>query len=200
MHWHVSLLLSLFFLLNLLLTLPKNGSVLADIISTPTPITVSASIDYCPDIIIVPEHRLPPTNNNSLQVEIWIRPQGAPNPVYTTTVITDSTGRASICPIPAHLITDQYYDILIKGLSHLRRHFPHQDFTANNFTLDLRDPVLFAGDSHPVSDNYVNSMDISYEILNLYTSDLRADLNRDTIVNSLEFPTLISHLYQHGDI
>jgi hypothetical protein len=194
-----SLLLSLFFILNLLLTYPK-GYVLGDIVVSPTPVSVTASIDYCPEIQITPENRIPPTHNNSLQLEVWIRGIGQTNPVYITTVTTDLEGKAKICPIPANLITSQYYDILIKGLSHLRRNFPHQDFSSIGQSLDLRSTVLFAGDSHPVNDNYVNSMDISYEILNLYTSDLRADLNRDTTVNSLEFPTLISHLYQHGDI
>jgi hypothetical protein len=162
-------------------------------------VDVTASLDYCPTIIITPENRIPPTGNNSLEIEFWIRPESNSTPVYTTTVTTNNNGQVTICPISSGLITNQYYDIVIKGLSHLRHVFPHQLFSGAGSTYDLRVPVLFAGDSHPTSDNYVNSLDISYEILNLYTSNLRADLNRDTIVNSLEFPTLISHLYQTGD-
>src|SRR4030042_4827600 len=196
---HLALLTSLLFILNLSLGLLNNGSILGTI--EEAAVTVTASLPYCPRIYIIPEHRIPPTNNNSLEIHVDIRRQNSSTIIYDTTVTTDNEAKATICPIDAALITDVYYDVLVKGLSHLRRIFPGQKFigAGAGFTLDLKDPVLFAGDSHPSSDNYVNSLDVSYEILKLYTSDLRADLNRDTIVNSLEFPTLISHLYQFGD-
>jgi hypothetical protein len=164
-------------------------------------VKVTASIDYCLNILTTPEKRIPPTSNNSVEQVVWIRPEGSSVPIYTTTVTSDSEGLAIVCPVSANLITTQYYDILIKGISHLRRSFLHQNFrgAGAGLTFDLRSPLLFAGDSHPTADNYVNSLDVSYEILNLYSSNLRADLNRDTTVNSLEFPTLISHLYAYGD-
>lgn len=164
-------------------------------------VNITASIDYCLNILTTPEKRIPPTHNNSVEQEIWIRPENSAVPIYTTTITSDNEGLAIVCPVPASLIITQYYDILIKGLSHLRRLYPHQSFrgSGSGLTFDLRSPLLLAGDSHPTADNYVNSLDISYEILNLYTTDLRADLNRDTVVNSLEFPTLISHLYAYGD-
>lgn len=163
-------------------------------------VRVTASVDYCPTLYITPEKRIPPDHNKSLEVVVDIRPESSSTPIFTTTVTTDNEGKAVICPIPADLITATYYDVLVKGLSHLRRIFPHQSFAGGaGFALDLSSPLLLAGDSHPTADNYVNSMDVSYEITKLYTNDLRADLNRDTIVNSLEFPTLISHLYAYGD-
>lgn len=168
-------------------------------LSTTAPVTVTASIPYCPYIIITPENRIPPIHNNALEITVDIRPEGSSTPIYSTTVGTDSEGRAQLCPLPSTIISGHYYDVLVKGLSHLRRIFPHQLFGSSGFTLDLRTPVLLAGDSHPTSDNYVNSLDISYEITKIYTSELRADLNRDGLVNSLEFPTLISHLYKYGD-
>ena len=164
-----------------------------------SPVKVSASIPYCPNIIITPENRLPPTHNNALEITIDIRPENSSTSLYTGTIGTDNEGKGQICPMPLTIISGQYYDVLVKGISHLRRIFPHQYFNGSNFTLDLSTPVLLAGDSHPSSDNYVNSLDISYEILKIYTSELRADLNRDGLVNSLEFPTLISHLYKNGD-
>lgn len=163
------------------------------------PVSVTASIPYCPTLYIIPQNRLPPTNNNSLEIHVDIRPENSSTPIWDATVTTDNEGKAQLCPIDPALITNSHYDILIKGLSHLRRVYPHQWFHGAGFTLDLKKPILLAGDSHPTSDNYVNSMDISYEINKLYTNDLRADLNRDTIVNSLEFPTLISNLYETGD-
>lgn len=161
-------------------------------------VTVTATIDGCPTIIVTPENRIPPTGNDSVEILVEIRPLGSIVPLYTTTVTSDQNGVASLCPAPMGLGSTMY-DIAIKGISHLKRNFQNQQIIGIGTTLDLRVPVLFAGDSHPTADNYVNSLDISYEILNIYTSDLRADLNRDSVVNSLEFPTLLSHLNQYGD-
>lgn len=199
MYRSLALLSLLLLILNLSLAFYNAGTILGTI--EEREVTITASLPYCPRIYIIPENRIPPTNNNSLEIHVDVRRQNSSTIIYDATVTTDNEGKASLCPIDAALITDAYYDVLVKGLSHLRRIFPGQKFigAGAGFTLDLKAPVLFAGDSHPSSDNTVNSLDISYEILKLYTSDLRADLNRDTIVNSLEFPTLISHLYQSGD-
>jgi hypothetical protein len=188
------LLLSLFFVLNSLLFLTPKPSVLGTT-------TVTASIDTsCAGVTIkiTPENRIPPTGNDALEINVDIRHQNSSTSLYNTTFGTDNGGQGSFC-IPPGIITAGHYDVYVKGLSHLRRIFPYREFLTDNTTLDIRNPVLWAGDSHPTSDNYVNSMDISYEILKIYTNDLRADLNRDSIVNSLEFPTLLSHLYQYGD-
>lgn len=173
----------------------KNGQTLGS--SDIATVSVSASIPLCPNVIITPEKRIPPSNNNSLEINVDIRPRHGAN-LYSGTVTTNDDGLATLCPLPNTIIPG-YYDILIKGLSHLRRIFPDVYLGGAGTTIDLHTPVLFAGDSHPSADNYVNSLDIAYEINHIYTSDLRADLNRDHIVNSLEFPTLISHLYQTGD-
>lgn len=186
--------------LTLAFGLNRSKNVLADISSQAPDVTISASVDYCPYVIITPQNRIPPTNNNSLEINVGIRDVGSALDLWTTTVTTDNTGTASLCPIGASTLPNTNYDVAIKGLSHLRRLFSNLNLhNGNTYVLDLRSPVLFAGDSHPTADNYVNSLDVSYEILNLYTSDLRADLNRDSIVNSLEFPTLISNLYSYGD-
>lgn len=191
----LSFVLFIFFTSYFLLHFLNKGQTLGtvDIIKN---VTVTASIPLCPEVIITPEKRIPPTHNNSLEIAVDIRPRNGTN-LYSGTVTTDNEGHARLCPLTN--VPPGTYDILIKGLSHLRRIFPNINLGNNSATLDLTTPVLFAGDSHPSADNYVNSLDIAYEINHLYGSDLRADLNRDTIVNSLEFPTLISHLYQHGD-
>jgi len=196
-HRGLTLVLIALFLVNLgaYFYLLHQGKTLGTM-DVPKNVTVTASIPLCPTIIITPEKRIPPTHNNSLELAVEIRPPNGSD-VFSTTVTTDSEGYAKICPITG--VTAGNYDILIKGLSHLRRLFPSVALGGAGATLDLRTPVLFAGDSHPSADNYVNSLDIAYEIDHIYSSDLRADLNRDGIVNSLEFPTLISHLYQHGD-
>ncbi|MFA7300689.1 MAG: hypothetical protein WC069_00025 [Candidatus Shapirobacteria bacterium] len=159
--------------------------------------TVSATIPFCPQIIVTPEKRIPPSNNNSIEITVDIRPKNGSN-LYSNTIIANDQGKAPLCPLPSTIIPGNY-DVLVKGLSHLRRIFPDVYFGGAGSSIDLNTPVLFAGDSHPSADNYINSLDIAYEINHIYTQDLRADLNRDHIVNSLEFPTLISHLYQTGD-
>ena len=187
--------LNIFYILSIYISHPAT---LGASITAPT-VTVTATIPACPFVIITPEHRIPPTGNNALQIIIDIRPENSTTSIYTATIDTDNNGQGSLCPLPSTLVSNQYYDVLIKGLSHLRRIFPHQYFNGNSFTLDLRSPVLLAGDAHPSSDNFVNVMDYVYEVANIYGNNLRADLNRDGKVNSLEFPTLISHLYKYGD-
>lgn len=193
------LLLSLFlilsyYVLRITYYVPSQPSILGTT-------TVTASIDTSclgVTIKITPENRIPPTGNNALEINVDIRQPNSQQSLYNLTLGTDNNGQGFFC-IPPGTISPGNYDVYVKGLSHLRRIFPQREFISDNTTLDIRNPVLWAGDSHPTSDNYVNSMDISYEILKIYTSDLRADLNRDSIVNSLEFPTLLSHLYQYGD-
>ena len=182
----------------LFLDFQNHPATLGASITAPT-VTITATIPACPFIIITPENRIPPTGNNALQIIVDVRPENSTTSIYTATIDTDNGGQGSLCPLPSTLTPNQYYDVLVKGLSHLRRIFPHQYFNGNSFTLDLRSPVLLAGDAHPSSDNFVNVMDYVYEVANIYGNNLRADLNRDGRVNSLEFPTLISHLYKHGD-
>jgi hypothetical protein len=194
---HFILISSVLILLNLTLayqkyfSIPKN-SVLGDS-------TINATVDYCPTFVFTPENRIPPTGNNSVQMDLQIRAESVGTTVFQQTVTTNSSGSITICPISSSTLPNEYYDISVKGISHLRRNFLHQRFYEAKKIYNLNTPVLLAGDSNPNNDNYINSLDLSYEIGNIYTSTLRADLNRDGTVNSLDFPTMISHLYQHGD-
>jgi hypothetical protein len=151
-----------------------------------------------------------PVGNDSLLMQIDIR--DGSNVLVSENVTTDNFGFSPLQSRTVDVIPVGQHDIAIKGLSHLRKVFRNVNFgPANTFTIDLYPPsgtsfwdehqnyVLRAGDTHPTSDNYVNSLDLSYSIVKIYSGDLRADLNRDTKVNSLDFPTMITHLYEYGE-
>lgn len=161
-------------------------------------VTVSVGIPFDLKIWIKPENRIPPVGNDSLYIDVSI--ENSSSSLYATNLTVNYSGTGTVGYVSESTIESGYYDIKVKGLSHLTRNFQNEQIgPENTFMIDLTDQVLKAGDTHPTSDDYVNSLDISYSILNIYTSDLRADLNRDSKVNSLDFPTMISHLYEHGD-
>lgn len=160
-------------------------------------VTVSAYVPYNTQILVDPEKRVPPTGNDSVEVEIQFRSVGSPTPIYSTTVTTDSSGLTPGLSLDPMLLPDGNYDIAIKGISHLNKLFSNVTLAP---LMDLSVPQLYAGDSHPSSDNYVNSIDISYEIINLYNSDVRADLNRDGKINSLDLSIQIYNLYEYGEL
>lgn len=173
---------------------PLKKSVLSESVS------INAEVPLYLTIRTRPQNRIPHTGNDSLEQVFEIRTEGTTTALVTETATSNNDGDAELTPISGSVIPSGSYDVAIKGLSHLRRVFHSVPIgtTAIQF-VDLTDPILLAGDSYPLGDNYVNSLDLSYTVRNLYLTDLRADLNRDGIVNSLEFPTQISNLYSYGD-
>ncbi len=163
-------------------------------------IEVSATLPYYIKVITDPEKRIPPTNNDSLEINFELRERTTTNVLHTEVVTSDNQGKAELTPVSSNSIPHDNYDISIKGLSHLRKNFTNKEVgPENTIILDLTHDPLLAGDSHPTADNYINGMDISYEVINLYTNDLRGDLNRDTTINSLDLSILINNLYKVGD-
>lgn len=173
----------------------------SDVLGLQSDVTVTAEIGMTPIIWVSPQNRIPPVNNDSLEIQIEVREVGTTNVEHSEVLTVNNQGYEAMQQLSLSNVNVGQHDVAVKGLSHLRRVFANETFgPTTEFNLDLRYLDLLAGDSHPTSDNYINSLDISYEILNIYNSNLRADLNRDGKVNSLEFPTLISNLYKHGDI
>lgn len=163
-------------------------------------VTVTGDIPHIIAIKIKPESRIPPAGNDELPLEIEIRPPGSLIPVTTLAVTANSVGDASLGTISSVTLPPGNYDVAIKGLSHLRKVFPNQDFDGpviRTYTLTL--PQLPAGDANPTADNYVNSLDVSYLTLMLYENDIRADLTHDGIVNSLDYAALLRNLSTAGD-
>lgn len=192
------ILVSVFSLAVLLYIDYRKGEVLSTTDSKT--VTVTGDIPHIIAIQIKPESRIPPAGNDELPLEIEIRPPGSLIPVTTISVTATSSGDASLGTISSVLLPPGTYDIAIKGLSHLRKVFPNQNFdgpVVRTYTLTL--PQLPAGDANPTADNYVNSLDISYLTLKLYGNDLRADLTHDGTVNSLDYAALLRNLSASGD-
>ena len=201
----VSILKSGIFFLFLLYFLTNvahyNSDQKTEVLGIDSELTVQAEIGLHTLLWIKPQNRIPSVDNDSLAVAVEVRQPGTTTVEYSDTLTVNNQGYIQMQPLSVSQVPVGVHDVAIKGLSHLRRTFPSQSFgPANEFALDLRSLNLLAGDTHPTADNYINSLDISYEILHLYSSDLRGDLNRDGKVNSLELPTLISNINKHGDI
>ena len=149
-------------------------------------------------LTIKPEKRVPPTGNDSVWAQFSFL--NGTTVVYSTTGTTTNAGVITFSDIsPATLPTGTYF-IKVKGLSHLTRKFSNVFISDQQLqSIDLSAPQLKAGDAHPSSDDYINGLDISYLGINLYGSDLRADQNRDGLVNSLDFSITLDNLYQYGD-
>lgn len=163
-------------------------------------VTVFTQVNFNCTIRIFPEKRIPRTGHWMNQNIIEIRQVGTTTPLVTQVVEMDANGEGVLNPIDPISLPPGNYDIAIKGYSHLREVFSNYPFTQNTiyFDLSLTGRELFAGDTSVASDNYVNSLDISNNVRNVYTSDLKNDLNRDGVVNSLDMSNIVTNLYMNG--
>lgn len=94
------------------------------------------------------------------------------------------------------------YNFYIRGLSHLRKRFPAvQTFTNYNSSVIFAAPsqYLVAGETSEVYDNFINGLDISTQVVSLYTGDEQDDLNKDGVVNALDLSITVKNLYVQGD-
>jgi hypothetical protein len=172
----------------------------ASSITKATDVSVTGKVNYEPVIKVYPERRIPATNNWGNLTVVEIRYPGTTTPIFTQVVQTDSAGVALMQPIDSSMVPPGNYDIAIKGYSHLREVFSDYPFYSHVLNIDLTasGKVLLAGDT--VNDNYINSIDLSYMIRNLYSgTDIKSDLNRDGVVNSLDVSNIATNLYLKGD-
>lgn len=163
-------------------------------------VTITGDAPHIITINVKPEGRIPPLGNDALSMVVEIRPPGSLIPIATVNTTANATGDASLGTISSSSLPPGVYDVAIKGQSHLRKVYPNENFdgpVVRNYTLTL--PQLPAGDANPTSDNYVNSLDISYLNLNIYGNDVQADLTRDGIINSLDYAALLRNLSSYGD-
>lgn len=99
-------------------------------------------------------------------------------------------------------LTDGVYDISFKGISHLTKVARNIRIDSSLVVIDFSfadSQVLVAGDVHQTKDNFVNGLDVSATVENIYSSDVHADLNRDGIVNALDLSIVIGNLYKSGE-
>lgn len=171
-----------------------------EVLSLTDSVTVTGEIPHLMAVAIKPESRIPPTGNDNVQLEIEIRPPSSLVPIASLTVTANAAGIADLGSISASSVPPGVYDIAVKGLSHLRKVYPNQSLdgpAVRSYSLLI--PQLPAGDANPSADNYVNSLDIAYVTLQLYGSDVRADLTNDGIVNSLDYAALLRNMTTYGD-
>lgn len=156
--------------------------------------------DFTVNVKAWPEKRLPRTGNWDTNGVLSFLNPGSDFITNLYLVDTNEMGEAEV------LVNDLIpgvYDTKFKGRSHLKKLLINKDIDpiSDNF-LDFtlgETFYLLAGDVHNTKDNYVNGLDISAMVRELYTADLDADLNQDTQVNGLDLSILVVNLYKWGD-
>ncbi len=200
----IALALMLSFLLIVALWLKLNqpqSGVLG--VTASADVQINAIVPSCLlGITVYPEKRIPPVNNwgTILTVNIY----DSTNSLFGTfTTTTNSQGQSltDLCalgmtPLPGT------YTFYLRGYSHLRKVFPSIDSFENHETdIDFSSggEVLLAGETSNIFDNKINSLDLSTQIVKLYTSDYKNDLNQDGKVNSLDISNTIYNFFKTGD-
>jgi len=166
-------------------------------------VTVNTTVQACLlDIVVRPEARVPAINNWGSTVDITIL-RNDNTTLATFTLITNNQGLGtydfcanSIFPTPGT------YKFYAKGFSHLRKRFLGVNtFNAYHDLVNLTGAsnFLVAGEVSNVFDNKINSLDMSYVINKSGSGDIKADLNLDGIVNSLDTTILQNNYFKTGD-
>lgn len=166
-------------------------------------INLSANIKSCILALEVrPEKRYPATNNFGTLLSVDIL---SPSNVYIGTVQANSNNLGlaefDLCS-PGLFLAPGPYRFYVRGFSHLRKNYGLQSGFATAKTYINLVPLgfLIAGETSVVYDNYINVLDLSTQIANMYsTSSIKNDLNRDGVVNVLDIANTITNLYLVGD-
>ncbi|MDF2379234.1 MAG: DUF4215 domain-containing protein [Candidatus Gracilibacteria bacterium] len=147
-----------------------------------------------------PEKRLPATGNWEHDGKLSLYETGSTNLVKTWDVVMNDGGqnRQTIDDVALGP-----YKALYKGMAHLSRRLDVVDFTnLDDLMVDFTEggaQYLLGGDAHVSQDDYVNGLDISALVTQLYGPDRIADLNADGMVNSLDMSMMLVNLYRSGE-
>lgn len=149
---------------------------------------------------VYPERRIPAINNWSNSYSITLENCASGQTYSFTDINTSSNGIGELDTSSQDIANGQYH-FIVQGYSHLRKVF---DCTAinsvePNIDLTINNQLLLAGEISSDLDNYVNSLDIGEMMNNYRTADIKADLNRDGKVNSLDLSNLVDNLFVAGD-
>ncbi len=147
-----------------------------------------------------PEKRIPATNNWGTTGLVNVYQFGNFEPDYSFQVEIGNDGFGTI----EEEIPPGNYQVSFKGLSHLTRFLRNMEVNLEDTEIPLdftfgNTFALLSGDIAPNKDDYVNSMDIAAAASALFKSDANADLNKDTIVNSLDLSMMFVNLYLSGE-
>jgi hypothetical protein len=166
-------------------------------------VTVTAAVYSCTlSINVKPEKRIPVINNWDTEIDVEIYNSGGTF-LGDFNAPTDNMGNATvnICA-EGILITGGTYDFYIKGFSHLRMHFDNYvGFGTQQTTIDFSSSGqrLFAGETSVIYDNFINTLDLSTQIVKMETADVKNDLNQDGEVNALDISNTITNYLLSGD-
>jgi len=161
----------------------------------------TATIDLLDFLFTVyPEKRVPPVNNWGTIANFRVVNKNTGNLLFQADITTNNLGMATYILGPLDDIPSGNHRVYIKGISHLTKRYNSISFQDQHENFDFT-PYgdLLAGDTNPVNDNTINSLDLSTLIIRLNTGDYINDLNQDTIVNSLDLSIQIFNLYKTGD-
>jgi len=165
-------------------------------------VNINATVPSCIfNFTVKPEKRIPRINNWGTILSIQIYKNG--QQVFNTSVNTDIFGKGSINVCLKNFYpTPGNYDFYLRGYSHLLKKYynisafssytTYVDFSSNN-------AYLTAGETSVIFDNFINALDLSTQIRNMYTTDYKNDLNQDGQVNALDLSITIGNFYKVGD-
>jgi competence protein ComGC len=164
-------------------------------------IVINASIKMIDfQIKVYPEKRVPSTNNWDTIIDFKVNNSGNTSTYLQKSLATNNLGIVNYILAPVENIPGGNHIVYIKGISHLTKRYNNIPFVTQHENIDFT-PYgdLLAGDTNPVNDNVINSLDLSTLIIRLNTGDYINDLNQDTTVNSLDLSIQIFNLYKTGD-
>lgn len=151
---------------------------------------------------VYPEKRIPSIGNWDTFADVQLRDCSTDAVLYSYLDIpTDPQGIGKI-DILGDLVDVDYYRPAIRGASHLNKTFDcyKLDKVVNYIDLTKENEELLAGEVSNKYDNYINSLDLSVLILDLFSNDYYTDLNQDSLVNSLDLSIQIYNLFKFGDL
>lgn len=170
--------------------------------NTNPPVTVSAVLRVQNiEFTVYPEKRIPPTNNWGTQAELTFASCNSNFTKSYPAVPTNNQGTGTLnIPINDPLPGDDY-SIYVTGLSHLREGYNCYNINTTDVAIDLtaEGKELLAGETSVNFDNYINALDMSKLINDLFSGDNISDLNQDGKVNSLDYSNQLYNIYESGD-
>lgn len=150
-------------------------------------------------IKVRPEKRVRPEQNWGLIEKAVFYHRDLQKTVLETTVENNNFGWGLLELID---LPDGIYDVWLKGQSHLSKVLKQIEIKEKAILLDFtfgETFYLLAGDVHESKDNFINGLDITAAVNQLYTPNKDADLNRDGIVNVLDISIVVNNLYKTGE-
>lgn len=175
----------------------SNAGVLAE------DVIVTASVPVCSlQLTARPADRIPPIGNWGTYLNVSVT-NLTDQHLFAFGGNSDNQGTINydLCDNGVSVVPGTY-NFYIRGLSHLRKKFPAvQTFTNYNSSVIFAAPsqYLIAGETSEVYDNFINGLDISTQVVSLYTDDEQDDLNQDGVVNALDLSVTVKNLYAQGD-